>query len=107
MYSLPIAKQEACSSSGGFLPSQVTWTLLNVQCILVGISAIYMLEVLWCVCNIATPAVDATTSDVEFCMKCKLHHSNPGNELVFCDSCMTCEFWAVPVAIAGTYVKDF
>lgn len=57
-----------------------------------------MLELLYAACSVdtsVTPAVDATTSDVEFCMKCKLHHSNPGNELVFCDSCMTCEFAGV------------
>lgn len=67
-----------------------------------------MLELLYAACSVdtsVTPAVDATTSDVEFCMKCKLHHSNPGNELVFCDSCMTCEFASVARFICTLYVQ--
>ena len=65
------------------------WALLNVS-IISDFSNVHVWGVY--VYNFVALAVNATTSDVEFCMKCKLHHSNPGNELVFCDSCMTCEF---------------
>jgi hypothetical protein len=34
--------------------------------------------------------VNATTTEVEFCMKCKQGTSSPDDELVFCDSCNTC-----------------
>ena len=37
--------------------------------------------------------VNATTTEVEFCMKCKQGTSSPDDELVFCDSCNTCEFF--------------